>query len=697
MSQLKIASIQLNWLSATIHTMRSVLHISIAITLLATVLSIQPTQAQTITTVAGNGTAGFAGDGSAATAANINGALGLAVDNAGNLYLADWNNYRIRKVNTSGTINTIAGTGSSTYGGDGGSAYGASFPAPTGLAIDSTGNLYIADNSANRIRMINTSGIITLFAGSTSYGFAGDGGAATAASLYGSTSVTVDRAGNVYIADVANQRIRKVNTSGIISTFAGTGTAGFSGDGGPATAAALNGPTSIAFDRAGNAYIADRGNNRIRKVDASGNISTFAGSGAASYYGDGGAATSAGINTPWGVAVDTTGAVYLSEEGSNCIRRINTCGLISTFAGDTSRGYAGDGGPATAAKFDDPQAIALDAAGNLYISDRVNNRIRKVTPFVYPSAGTLSGATSVCPGSSISLTRSVAGGTWQTSRTGISTIDASGNLRGITPGNDTVRYIVSDGCYRDTARYAIRVNAYTDADTIFGPRNVCQGGIIRIIAGVPGGRWVSANSSIAAVDSTGIVTGVSRGTGVIIYYVTGPCGVDSTSMSLTVAPLPDSGIISGPDSICIGDTVLFRESVSGGIWTSMSGAAVVQSGGRFYGYTLGRDTIVYTVRDTCGSTSARKEILVKRCRTGLATLTASNVRVYPNPAHGVLMLEGIEAFDDVQLRDITGRTVIQQRHSGHTATLSLQGLAQGLYQLVLFGDGRFYTQKIVVE
>jgi len=339
-------------------------------------------QAQTgiITTISGDGAFGYTGDGGAATAAELYYPYGVAVDGSGNIYIADQSNNCIRKVNTSGVITTIAGNGTPGYSGDGGAATAAELSYPTGVAVDGSGNIYIADYGNSRLRKVNSSGVITTFAGNGTIGYSGDGGAATAAELYYPYGVAVDGSGNLYIADQYNNRIRKVNTSGVITTIAGNGTYGYGGDGGAATAAELGGPTGVAVDGSGNIYIADYGYSRIRKVNTSGVITTLAGNGTAAYSGDGGAATAAELAYPYGVAVDESGNIYIADYGNCRIRKVNSSGVITTLAGNGTPGYTGDGGAATAAELNAPMGVAVDGSGNiLYIADCSNNRLRRVT------------------------------------------------------------------------------------------------------------------------------------------------------------------------------------------------------------------------------------------------------------------------------------------------------------------------------
>ena len=335
----------------------------------------------TISTAAGNGSYGYSGDGGAATSAKLSQPYGVAVDSAGNIYIADEGNYSIRKVTVStGKISTVAGTGTQGSIGDGGAATSAGLSQTFGVAVDSAGNIYIADIDNQRIRKVDTAGKISTVAGNGTYGYSGDGGAATSAELHSPYGVAVDSAGNIYIADSGNSRIRKVDAStGKISTVAGDGTLGYSGDGGAATSAELYLPQGMTVDSAGNIYIADYYNNRIRKVDTSGNISTVAGDGTLGYSGDGGAATSAELYDPSGVAVDSAGNIYIADEYNHRIRKVEaSTGKISTVAGNGTGGYSGDGSAATSAELYYPHSVAVDSAGNIYIADDGNNRIRKV-------------------------------------------------------------------------------------------------------------------------------------------------------------------------------------------------------------------------------------------------------------------------------------------------------------------------------
>ena len=284
----------------------------------------------------------------------------------------------------SGQITSVAGNSSFLYGGDGVVATSTSLFLPFGVTLDGAGDLYIADTYNSRIRRVDhATQIITTVAGDGVAGFSGDGGAATAGHLNNPSSVALDSQGNIYIADTNNDAVRVVSAStGIITTVAGTpGQAGYSGDTGPATLAKLQGPNGLALDTNGNLYIADTANNVVREVNSlTGTIVTFAGTGRGAYTGDGRAATQATLNGPWGLAFSATDDLYIGDQTNNVIRKVSPLGIISTAVGNGLAGFSGDGNSATIARLNKPSNMAFDAAGDLYIADSGNNRIRKINP-----------------------------------------------------------------------------------------------------------------------------------------------------------------------------------------------------------------------------------------------------------------------------------------------------------------------------
>lgn len=364
-----------------------------------------------VTTYAGNGNPAFSGDGGPAAQASINRVVALATDASGNLYAAEELSNRVRKIDVNGVIDTLAGNGSPGFSGDGGPAAQAQLSVPLGVCVDPAQNVYINDTGNKRIRKVTPSGTITTIAGTGAAVHGGDGGPALSASFVNPIRCVVDRNSNLYIADQGAHRVLRIDPAGNITTYAGTGAPGFSGDGGPAAAAALNNPTALATDAAGNLYITDQVNHRIRRVDTGGAIQTVAFNGSSSYGGDGGPALSASASFPGSVAVDGAGSLLIVDTLANRVRKV-TGGTISTVAGNGAAGFSGDNGPALQAMFSGPFAIALDSRGNTFVGDIANNRIRKITGIaagsspVVTSAGVTNGAsfqTGIAPGGIVTI------------------------------------------------------------------------------------------------------------------------------------------------------------------------------------------------------------------------------------------------------------------------------------------------------
>jgi sugar lactone lactonase YvrE len=329
----------------------------------------------------------------------------MAVDGAGNMYVADYDNNVVRKIDASGTISTFAGIGTAGYSGNGGAAILAKLRHPVAVAADAAGNIYIADNENNVVRVVNAAGIISNFAGNGIAGYVGDGDTSHLGSLNGPAGLAFDAAGNMYIADASNNVIRMVAVgTHILSTFAGNGSIGNSGDGGLATAAQLFSPSGVAVNTAGDVYIADILNNKVRKVAAAtGIISTFAGTGAAGNSGDGGMAAAATMKFPSSVALDMGGNVYITDQGNNNVRIVNSAGIINHFAGQSTSGYDGDGGLAANAKLASPRAVYVDGWNRIYIVDYNNHVIRNITATASVAVTGSNGVLSVYPNPSTGM------------------------------------------------------------------------------------------------------------------------------------------------------------------------------------------------------------------------------------------------------------------------------------------------------
>lgn len=334
-----------------------------------------------MTRYAGSGESGFSGDGGPAIKANFKTPAGLAFDPEGNLYIADRENHRVRKLDTSGNISTFAGIGKAGFSGDGGPAVRAKLNLPSGLAADEKGNLYISDRSNDRIRVVDKKGVIRTYAGTGVAGFQGDAGPALKAQLDKPFGIALDEAENLYIADRNNNRVRKVSPEGIITTVAGDGGFFFMGDNGPAYRASVAAPTGVAVDKKGNLYIADRNNNRIRLVDKLGMIRTVAGTGQQDYNGESETARETNLYLPFGLTVDSNDKLLVIDRSHYRIRRIDPkSGKVETIAGNGLKLFAGDGGPATGATLSFPHGMFVDKNDNLIFSDKGHYRIRKITP-----------------------------------------------------------------------------------------------------------------------------------------------------------------------------------------------------------------------------------------------------------------------------------------------------------------------------
>lgn len=498
-----------------------------------------------ISTVAGTGEGGLSGDGGPATSAQLLYPSGVAVNSSGDLFIADEGNNRVRKVDaSSGTITTVAGTSTGGYSGDGGPATSAQLNVPIGVSIDGAGSLFISDAGNVRVRKVDSSGTITTFAGNGEYGYSGDGGPATEAGVY--AEGTDADGGSLFIADSQSSRIRKVDAGGTITTVAGGGI----GDGFPATKAALSQPRGLARDGSGDLLIADCGNKRVRKVDAPSKvISTVAGTVSPRGLGDGGQATKAALECPSGLAV-AGGSLYIADADvnagrgvassgttSNRIRKVDSSGTITTVAGTGSSGFGGDGGPATAAKLSSPSGVALDGAGNLYIADTANNRVRKVD-----TAGKIS-TVAGNGDSGVGIDAVLATKTPVTSPTGVA-FDPAGNLIIAESGFARIRKVNGSGIISTIAG-----NGIPGFSGDGGPATSATLDLPTQLAYDSGGNLLFSDRE------NGRIRRIEAGTPPpppVATRKTADCGktiVKNVTLSQDIGPCPGAGLVIGADGV----------------------------------------------------------------------------------------------------------------------------------------------------
>jgi sugar lactone lactonase YvrE len=611
--------------------------------------SISNVQAQIITTIAGTGASGYAGDGGPATAALLSHVHGVVVDANGNVFFADNSTGRIRKIDYKGTITTVAGGGTPILPsiGDGGPATLASLHDPTDVEIDGAGNIYIADDeSAGLIRKVDASGIITTFAGG---GSGGDGIPATATALNLPYGVALDAAGNLYIADYSAHRVRKVDAiTGIITTFAGTASFGYSGDGGPATAAVLMEPSGVTVDKSGNVYITDWGNFTVRKVNAFGIISTVAGTGTAGYSGDGGPATAATVGSVFGIVADAAGNIYFADASYNRLRMVNTSGTIFTIAGTGIAGYSGDGGLASAAKFNADRGLAIDCGGDLYIGDANNNRVRKITYTHAPYFIGESNALTICENS------------------GPASID------GLLAAKDT-----------DVAQTITWSVVVSPAHGSMG--GLPYGMLTTGMTVTPTGLSYTPTTGFIGTDSFRV----------LVSY----CGFlsDERTIYVVVNPLPVVGNINGIDTVCMGKAITFSDATTSGVWSATGGASVSATG-TVTGTTAGAGTISYTVTTLGCSTAVGYAVTVVNCPNEVKPLTPEGEpAIWPNPVKDELMVSNA-AGSEVRIYNVVG----QQSFGGLMMTgdkqvVNIKGLASGTYIVRITGNGWAQNFRVVKE
>lgn len=603
---------------------------------------------QIISTVVGTGVSGYNGDGILATNARLNRPVGVFVDSSGEIYLSELFNYRVRKVDTSGFITTIAGNGiGGAYSGDGGPATAAVFPSVGGLWVQQS-QVYVCfpNPTSERVSTFVVSGTISTFAGNGIVGFTGDGGAATAAQCT-PRDVECDRHGNVFIS-MGSGQIRKVNSDGVISTVAGTSTTGAaSGDGGAATAAVIGAIHGLAISRDGSIYLVDPANYRVRLVNTSGIITTIGGNGTNGYSGDGGAATMAQISQLSDVEVDGLGNIYLADRFNHAVRKIDVSGIISTIAGNGSVGYSGDGGPATAAQLNQPFYISLHPNGDIYFTEQFNHVVRKIAygNHIPVFTGGHIQSLSVCENGSLVLNTALA----------VSDADAGQTLSWtlITP-----------------PLHGAAVASYTATAT---------GGTV-----IPAGLSYTPAAGYAGTDTFEVRADDGRSVAIVTFYV-------------NVLPLP-AAAIAGADTLCVGDTATLHGSVAGGVWSSSSTAVVtVSATGLCSAVAAGTGIISYTVSNSCGSDTDMHTLAilpVGACETTVPGKSQQRYSVYPNPGRGEFSLslpEGVAG--DMTITDVAGR-VVMQRSVQNGAAIAIE--ESGVYMIAITTEAGVWRGKVVV-
>jgi Secretion system C-terminal sorting domain/Bacterial Ig domain len=694
---------------------------------------------QIIVTVAGNGLSGMTGDGGMATAATTNYPGDVVVDPSGNIYFSEHFNNIVRKVSPAGILSTVAGNGTSGYSGDGGPATAAQMYNPYGLALDTFGNLYISDCWNYRVRKVTPAGIISTIAGTGEAGYNGDGIVATTATLWNPTYICTDLAGNVYITDNQNQRIRKVTVStGIITTVAGNGIGAYSGDGGPATAASIKYSGQIAMDIHGTLYIADGYNYVVRKVNSSGIISTIAGTGTMGFSGDGGPATLAQLNIPLGLCADNFGNVYFSDWHNYRIRKISSTGIITTIVGDGTAAYSGDGGPASAAEVNEMDGIHFSNSGNLFIADAFNYRVRAIMSDVHPPVfiGGDRQAFSVCEDTSAKPINSYLAAndpdsnqteTWSliaaphhgTAVVGYSTLSTGSVLTptGLTytpasgyVGMDSFKVMISDGWFADTTTIVVTVLPLPSAGVIVGPDSFCVSSETGVVYSdsVAGGIWSLSNSTIAVIGATsGSLTSYYGGSDTVIYTVGGVCGPVTATKMIHIDPVLALSPISGPSWVCIGDTVTLLDTFTGGAWSATNSNTSISTVGIVAGLTAGIDTVNYSATNLCGTVSVSAPITVLttfQCDSALevrpiATSNISEVGLQPNPATDFVDIDVSGRLPNttftVRVLDQVGRVVQEIAQVGSHVKLDISHYAPGTYLLVLDNGGEMSYRRLV--
>lgn len=694
--------------------------------------------AQRVTvTIAGNGTPGFTGDGGWGKTAQISAPYDVCHDAANNVYFTDMANGRVRKISVqNGKITTIAGGGTSTA--DGIPAVNALI-SPKNMCIDAAGNIYIVSNSTNQIKRIDAAtNIITTVAGTGTAGYSGDGGSALSAQFNGMLGICISPAGNIYVSDSGNNCIRKIAAgTGIVTTIAGTGTPGYTGDGGAAVAATLHSPTAINVTAAEDVYVMDQSgwtvfNAHLRKITAAtGLISTVAGAPS------GGSIFGTSLLTTFladvtGLCMDDSGNFFCNEVSCSCRELDMSMDMTYAVAGNFGIESYAENVNSNLAYMNTPYGLSMDAARNLYAADNFNNRIRKIIQLTHtPTFSYGRGAyLYVCPGSTVSfdsmltVTDIDAG---QTETYTVISAPAHGTITGFPAtvtsvgdagisrpstgasytssatysGSDEFKVQVSDGALMDT--FTIYVD--NGVASIAGANTVCAEAGITLTNEFAGGAWTLSNAN-ASVSGTGVVTGNIAGTDVLYYTVVTACGEQTTQTTITINPVAVAGAISGVASICSGATTVFTNptAVGTGSWSVSNSHSSITTAGVLTGLSVGVDSVLFTATNSCGSAAASKLINVTHCsNAGVASVSFPTPEMYPNPASAELNVQWDELYNGnatVSIADVTGRVVLtaalNNSNSG-AATVNVASLKDGVYLVTFSNATTHFTDKMVIS
>ncbi|MGZ3866930.1 MAG: NHL domain-containing protein [Bacteroidia bacterium] len=642
------------------------------------------TQSQILSTVAGNGTAAFSGDGGPANVASIQDLRNVILDNVGNLYISDLGNYRIRKVSPLGIITTFAGGGGSI--GDGGPATSAQLYQPIGMCIDKNGNFYIADSWNERIRKIDIGGTITTVAGDGTQAYGGDGGPATSAQLNTPYDMVVDTAGNIYIADWGNNRIRKIDhLTGYISTVAGTGVAGNSGDGGPAISAQIDHPTCLAIDVTGNIYIGDDGNSNIRKIDGSGIISTVAGIGGAGFSGDGGPAISAAFDGIRQLHFDKAGNLFVAENYNHCVRKIDAGGIVSTAAGIGASSSVSPDGSQAPFMLSYVIGVTTDSLGNIYVSEYGSNKIR----YVCSTPDTVSGLitepnTNPVNAGRVYVYRQTTSHSGLLDTAGYTAINPNGTYTfGSLPfGNYFIEAIPDTNLYTNAVGtyYSNKTDNYRWDSAIFVNHNAC------------------ANSHFSGYDITVIEPAALTGTGTISGTVFADVGYGQRqggNNTVLGAPLKGVDIKLGRNP---GGCAARTTSDNSGHYTFSN----LTNGNYFVYVDIPNfvDTIVVVTITSLNQNSVNNDYCVDSLKVKFCSGTTSvyhnhdnAFQMYPNPAVNTVYIEENTSFE-VIITDVLGKVVMKEKNKKE---IDLTNAPEGIYIVSVRTLKGVTSQKLVIS